>query len=126
MTPKPRACKNAPDDGFARLAKALASPRRIELLDALAQRSRTVENVAHQTGMSVANASQHLRILRAVGLVQSEKDGLFVSYRIASAQVVQLLGALRELASCVSGAPESRGFHPHNPDLSDGVLSRDS
>lgn len=126
MTSNQRARKNAPNDGLARLAKTLASPRRIELLDALAQCSRTVENVAQQTGMSVANASQHLRILRAVGLVQSERDGLFVSYRIANTHVAQFLGVLRQLASCAFGDSESRGFRVDNPDLSDGALSRDS
>lgn len=99
MTPKHRAFKNAVNDQFARIAKALASPRRIELLDALAQCPRTVESLANQTGMSVANASQHLQILRAVGLVESAKDGIFVTYRLADMQVADFLGALRPLAT---------------------------
>jgi len=99
MTSTHRAFKNAINDQFARIAKALASPRRIELLDALAQCPRTVESLANQTGMSVANTSQHLQILRAVGLTESEKNGLFVSYRLADTEVADFLLALRRLAT---------------------------
>jgi predicted transcriptional regulator len=64
MTGKQRRRKDDSDGRFARLAKALSSPRRLELLDALAQCPRTVENLANQTGMTMANASQHLQVLR--------------------------------------------------------------
>jgi rhodanese-related sulfurtransferase/DNA-binding transcriptional ArsR family regulator len=99
MTSRHRSFKNAINDQFARITKALASPRRIELLDALAQCPRTVESLANQTGMSVANASQHLQILRAAGLAESAKDGLFVTYRLADVQVADFLVALRQLAT---------------------------
>jgi DNA-binding transcriptional ArsR family regulator len=76
--------KQALYEQLARVGKAVAAPRRLELLDLLSQAPRTVEGLADQTGMSVANTSQHLHVLRAAGLVQSEKDGTFVTYRLAS------------------------------------------
>lgn len=94
------------DGRFARLAKAVSSPRRLELLDALTQCPQTVENLANQTGMTMANASQHLQVLRAAGLVESEKDGLFVCYRVASADVPGFLIALRRLAASIIGDVE--------------------
>jgi rhodanese-related sulfurtransferase len=103
MTSKHRAFKNAINDQFARIAKALASPRRLELLDALAQCPRTVESLANQTGMSVANTSQHLQTLRAVALVESEKEGVFVSYRLTGTQVPDFLLALRRFATSQLG-----------------------
>lgn len=90
--------KDALYEQLARVGKALAAPRRLELLDLLGQAPRTVEALAGQTGMSMANASQHLQILRAAGLVESEKDGLFVTYRLASDDVGQLSLRLRDLA----------------------------
>jgi DNA-binding transcriptional ArsR family regulator len=106
MTGKQRRRKDDSDGRFARLAKALSSPRRLELLDALAQCPRTVENLANQTGMTMANASQHLQVLRGAGLVESEKDGLFVCYRIASPDVPEFLLALRRLAASIIGDVE--------------------
>jgi DNA-binding transcriptional ArsR family regulator len=106
MTGKQRGRKDDSGGRFARLAKALSSPRRLELLDALAQCPRTVENLANQTGMTMANASQHLQVLRGAGLVESEKDGLFVCYRVASADVPEFLLALRRLAASIIGDVE--------------------
>jgi rhodanese-related sulfurtransferase/DNA-binding transcriptional ArsR family regulator len=82
---------------LARLGKALAAPKRVEMLDALAQGPRTVERLAHATGQTVANASQHLQVLRQAQLVTSEKQGLFVTYRLAAEGVGALLVHLREL-----------------------------
>ncbi len=82
---------------LARLGKAFAAPKRIEMLDVLGQGPRTVERLAAATGQTVANASQHLRILREAQLVQSEKHGLFVAYRLAGDAVGALLVQLREL-----------------------------
>jgi len=82
---------------LARLGKAFAAPKRIEMLDALAQGPRTVERLAVATGQTVANASQHLRVLREAQLVESEKRGLFVTYRLASDAVGALLVHLRDL-----------------------------
>lgn len=75
---------------FARMGKALAHAHRLELLDVLAQGERTVEALAAETAMSVANASQHLQILRAARLVETRRAGVSIYYRLASAQVSQL------------------------------------
>jgi DNA-binding transcriptional ArsR family regulator/rhodanese-related sulfurtransferase len=83
---------------FAQLGKALASPVRIEFLELLAQSERTVESLAEETGISLANASQHLQALRRAGLVDSRKEGLFVRYRLADHAVVELCIALRKVA----------------------------
>lgn len=83
---------------FARIGKALASPHRLELLELLAQGARTVDSLAAETGMSMANASQHLQALREAGLVESRKRGLFVHYRLADPTVFELSRALRTVA----------------------------
>lgn len=82
---------------LARLGKAFAAPKRVEMIDALAQGPRTVERLATATGQTVANASQHLQVLRQAQLVTSEKQGLFVTYRLANDSVGALLVRLREL-----------------------------
>lgn len=92
-----RAIKNTLYGQLAEVAKALANPHRLELLDLLAQAPRTVEVIASMTGMSVANASQHLRVLRTAGLVDTSKNGSFVTYRLAHKDVAPLLMKLRGL-----------------------------
>jgi rhodanese-related sulfurtransferase len=82
---------------FARLGKALASPQRLELLDLLAQGERTVEDLAREAALSVANASQHLHILRDARLVDARKAGLYVYYRLADPAVFGLWQALRDV-----------------------------
>jgi len=82
---------------LARLTKALASPKRIELLDILSQGPRTVERLAQRTGLTTANASQHLQVLRSAALVEAAKSGLFTTYRLASEQVAAFLIELRRL-----------------------------
>jgi rhodanese-related sulfurtransferase len=94
-----RAAKQALFDEFARVGKALASGRRIELLDVLANGERTVEGLARQLGLSVANASQHLQVLRQAGLVAARREGTSVHYRLAAPEVFELWRALRTLAS---------------------------
>jgi len=83
---------------FAAVAKALAHAHRLELLEQLAQGERSVETVAQRTGLSVANASQHLQQMRRAGVVASRRDGKFVHYRLADESVLDLLAALRRLA----------------------------
>ena len=83
---------------FARVGKALASGHRLELLEFLAQGERTVEGLAEVTGLSVANASQHLQHLRRVGLVAARKRGLHVHYRLADPAVSELLAAMEKIA----------------------------
>ena len=83
---------------FARVGKAAASPQRLRLLELLSQAPRTVESLAASSGMSVANTSQHLRTLREAGLVESERDGTYVVYRLAGPDVNAFLDAVRGLA----------------------------
>jgi rhodanese-related sulfurtransferase/DNA-binding transcriptional ArsR family regulator len=94
-----RAAKQALFDEFARVGKVLASGRRIELLDVLANGERTVEGLARQLGLSVANTSQHLQVLRQAGLVATRREGTSVHYRLAAPEVFDLWRALRTLAS---------------------------
>jgi rhodanese-related sulfurtransferase len=90
--------KKAVYEQLARIGKAVASPPRLELLDLLCQGPRTVEALAREAGLSVANTSQHLQILHAARLVDAHKDGLFVTYRLADQQVCGFYQALRTLA----------------------------
>jgi rhodanese-related sulfurtransferase/DNA-binding transcriptional ArsR family regulator len=83
---------------LARVGKALASPHRLELLELLAQGERTVEALATEVGVSMANVSQHLKTLREAGLVESRKQGLFVHYRLADDSVFPLSKAIRTVA----------------------------
>jgi rhodanese-related sulfurtransferase len=83
---------------FARLGKAISAPKRLELLDLLCQGPRTVEALAEQAAISVANASQHLQVLRATRVVDAEKKGLYVEYRLADEEVCRFFFALRGLA----------------------------
>ena len=93
-----RAFKNRLYGQFARLGKALASPHRLEMLELLAQSERTVDSLAAELGVSVANASQHLQVLRQAALVESRKDGLFVHYRLADPEVFELSKVIRSVA----------------------------
>ncbi|HLJ36287.1 MAG TPA: metalloregulator ArsR/SmtB family transcription factor [Ktedonobacteraceae bacterium] len=92
-----RIFKNLLYDQFARIGKALASPRRLELLDVLAQGERSVEVLAQETGMSVANASQHLQVLRGAQLVETRREGVTIYYRLASDEVSTLWLSLRSV-----------------------------
>lgn len=83
---------------FARVGKALASARRVELLDLLCQGERSVEALARSAGMGVTNTSQHLQILRAARLVETRKEGTKVLYRVADEVVCRFFLDLRELA----------------------------
>jgi rhodanese-related sulfurtransferase len=83
---------------YARVGKALSSPHRLEALELLAQSERTVDSLAREMGQSLANISQHLQALRRAGLVESRKDGLFVSYRLSDPAVFGLCAAIRTVA----------------------------
>ena len=83
---------------FARVGHALASDRRLELLDLLAQAPRHVEALAAESDMSVANVSQHLQVLRRARLVETEREGTKVRYRLADERVLELWLALRSVA----------------------------
>lgn len=82
---------------FARIGKALASGARIELLDLLCQTERTVEQLAEETGLSVANASQHLQVMRRARLVEVRREGLYAFYRLADENVFRVWQAMRTL-----------------------------
>ena len=93
-----REFKDAAYGHLARIGKALASPKRQELLDLLCQAERTVEQLAEHAEMSVANASQHLQVLEAAQLVQGRKQGRFVFFSLADALVCDFFRSYRTLA----------------------------
>ncbi len=93
-----RAAKTALNEQFARVGKALASPRRIELLDLLAQGERNVESLAAAADMTLALTSSHLQVLRAARLVEGRRVGAHVRYRLAGDDVFRLLATLRGVA----------------------------
>ncbi len=95
QTSEKRTFKNQLYEQFARIGKALASPHRLELLEVLAQCERTVEALSQETGLSVANASQHLQVLRAARLVETRREGTSIYYRLASESVSTLWLSLR-------------------------------
>jgi ArsR family transcriptional regulator len=83
---------------FALVAKTLGHPHRLELLEQLAQGERSVEELAEKTGLSVANASQHLQRMSRAGLVTTRRDGKFVHYRLTDDAVLDALAAVRRIA----------------------------
>src|ERR671911_2183480 len=83
---------------FARVGKALASPKRLEIVDLLAQGERTVEEIARDTDMSVASASQHLQALKTARMVEARREGLYMHYRLADEDVFRTWQAVRALA----------------------------
>jgi rhodanese-related sulfurtransferase/predicted transcriptional regulator len=93
-----RAFKNDLYPRFARIAAALASPKRFELVDLLGQAERSVEELALEAGLSTANASQHLQKLLSANVVATRKQGARVFYRLASREVTRLLRVLQEIA----------------------------
>jgi rhodanese-related sulfurtransferase/DNA-binding transcriptional ArsR family regulator len=93
-----REAKDRLYEQFARTAKAVASPKRIELLELLAQGERTVEALAGATGMGMTNTSAHLQVLRQARLVETRKQGTRVHYRLAGDEVAGFVAALRDLA----------------------------
>lgn len=87
---------------FATIGRAVANPRRLEILDLLSQGERTVEDLAREIGTTVSNISQHLQVLRGSGLVNSRKDGQFVHYQLSGHDVAQFWQALRRLSVGIS------------------------
>src|SRR3954452_20110217 len=86
-------------DAFASVAAALGSGRRAEIVDLLAQGERSVEEIAAEISQSVANTSQHLRVLARAGLVRTRREGTRVHYRLADDRVGDLWAAVRDVAS---------------------------
>jgi len=113
---------------FARIGAALASDRRLEILDVLAQAPRHVEALASEVDMSVANTSQHLQVLKDARLVASEREGNRVLYRLADDAVLRLWLDLRDVAASrladVRVLAESRSLGPGEEVVSAGELER--
>jgi len=95
---KPNTFKSDLFTQFARVGKALSNANRLELLEFLAQGSRSVESLANVANLSIANTSQHLQQLRQAGLVISQKEGLKVYYSISGDDVIDLFDSLRNVA----------------------------
>ena len=91
--------KDALFDGLVTVAKALASGRRAEIVDVLAQGERSVEEVADEIGQSVANTSQHLQLLLRAGLVRTRRDGTRIYYVLTTDQVAQLWALMRDVSA---------------------------
>ncbi len=89
--------KNQLYEQFARIGKALSSAHRLELLEVLAQGEHSVEELAKETGMSVANASQHLQVLRAAQLADVRREGVYIYYRLADERVFTLWQTMRQV-----------------------------
>jgi rhodanese-related sulfurtransferase len=83
---------------FARVGKAFASPKRLEIVDLLAQGERTVEEIGRETSMSVASTSQHLQVLKAARMVEVRREGLYAHYSLADEDVFRTWQAIRALA----------------------------
>ena len=94
-----RGAKDALYEGFAEVAKALASGRRAEIVDLLAQGERSVEDISHEIAQSVANTSHHLRAMARAGLLATRREGTRIFYRLASDRVGELLSAMRDVAA---------------------------
>jgi rhodanese-related sulfurtransferase/predicted transcriptional regulator len=94
-----RAAKDALFDAFASVAKALGSGRRAEIVDALSQGERAVDQIATELGQTVANTSQHLQQLLRCGLVRTRRDGTRIYYSLASPRVAELWAAVRDVAA---------------------------
>ncbi|MEO5905998.1 MAG: metalloregulator ArsR/SmtB family transcription factor [Saprospiraceae bacterium] len=92
-----RAFKDKVYTVMAKLIKAMANPHRLEIIDILSQSERSVEEIADQSNMSVANASQHLQVLKAVHLVHVRRNGNFIYYRLASDHVYRSWKDLRAI-----------------------------
>lgn len=82
---------------LAKLVKAMANPHRLEIIDLLSQAERSVEDIALQTNMSIANASQHLQTLKAANLVEVRRDGNFIHYRLANDHIYRSWKDLRSI-----------------------------
>ena len=98
MLVESRTFKDSTYTQLARIGKAIASPKRLEILDILIQGPKTVETIAREPGMSVANTSQHLQTLLEARLVVFQKQGIYSHYRLADKTVVNFILSLQLLA----------------------------
>ncbi len=93
-----RQFKDAIYEQISRIGKAVSSPKRLELLELLCQGEKTVEILSKETGLTLANTSQHLQILRSARLVEAEKEGLYVKYHLADQKVCEFFLSMRVLS----------------------------
>ncbi len=93
-----REIKDRLNEQFARIGHALSSPKRLELLELLHQCEKSVETLAGNSGMSIANTSRHLQVLRGAGLVETRRDGIYIIYRLADEQVASLVSNIKQVA----------------------------
>ena len=96
MNTDKRIFKDAVYGELSRISKALANPNRLEIIDLLAQKEFSVEEIANQTNMSIANASQHLQTLKAARLVNSIRSGHYINYTLANESVFKVWKALQK------------------------------
>ncbi len=82
---------------LAKMIQAMANPRRLEIIDLLGQGEKTVDQVARETHMAVANASQHLQVLKSANLVEIRRQGNFIHYRLAHEEIYRSWQTLRQL-----------------------------
>lgn len=94
-----RQAKDALFEGIASMGKAFASPRRLELIDLLAQGPRTVEELARATQQSTANTSQHLQSLHSAGVVERQREGIRVRYALAGDDVIELWSSVQAISA---------------------------
>lgn len=97
MSMSPKQLKKKTYELLSLVGKALSSPVRLELLDVLSQRPRTVESLAAEIDQSIANTSRHLQVLRLARLIESERSGVFITYSVADAQVLVLASSFRRI-----------------------------
>jgi rhodanese-related sulfurtransferase/biotin operon repressor len=110
---------------FALIGRAISNGHRLEMIDLMAQGERSVDDMARQLGLSVANTSQHLQQLRRVGLVATRKQGQHVFYRLSDGSVIELLASLRHIAeSNLSEVQQVAAEHFRSKDKLD-ALSRE-
>ncbi|WP_257670808.1 metalloregulator ArsR/SmtB family transcription factor [Parapedobacter tibetensis] len=125
-----REFKNKVYGELAKTTKALANPHRMEIIDLLAQGSFPVETIAQYTGMSIANASQHLQVLKSARLVDTTRRGNFIHYHLANEKVFQTWRSLRELGIAHNAEVEKlmndyrKGYHPLEPIAADELLKK--
>ena len=94
-----RVAKDALFDAFAEVAKALASGRRAEIVDVLAQGERSVEQIAAEIDQSVANTSHHLRAMARAGVLRTRREGTRIVYMLASDRIGDMWAAMRDVAA---------------------------
>jgi rhodanese-related sulfurtransferase len=124
-----RRFKDAVYSAVARVPGALANRHRLELLDLVSQRPRTVQDLATEAGLTVANASQHLQVLSRCGLVMVERRGTFAHYRATGAAVYRLLVELRAVAEAVDASiadAETSYFGPREPGIATFAAAREA